>query len=73
MAQSQYLNGNIAEILVYKTVLNDTQIKSVETQLGSKYDLAVVPEPSQYATVFGLICVAGAAAMRLRRRAAAQA
>jgi hypothetical protein len=72
LAQSQLLNGNIAEVLVYKTVLNDTQIKSVETQLGSKYDLAVVPEPSQYATVFALACVLGAVAMRLRRRAAAQ-
>jgi hypothetical protein len=62
------LKGAIAEVLVYRggEVLGNPQ--AVENYLGTKYGLAVVPEPSQYAILFGLACVGGALAFRHRRQ-----
>lgn len=61
--------GAIAEVLVYNNGALDTQ--SVESYLGEKYGLAPVPEPSQYAFVFGLACIAGALVVRHRKQALA--
>ncbi len=41
----EYWNGDIAEIIVYNSVLNATQIGQVNSYLGEKYGVAV-PEPS---------------------------
>lgn len=62
-------DGDIAEIQIYSTVPGD--INAVELALGAKYSelgLTVVPEPSEYAMIFGLACVAGALALRYRRQ-----
>lgn len=58
--------GDIAEISVYNAV--PTDISAVEASLGQSYGLSVVPEPSEYAMIFGLACVGGALALRYRRQ-----
>ena len=65
---SLFFNGTIAEILVFNYALNSTETASVENYLGGKYGISVVPEPSQYATVFGVICVLAGVAVRVRRQ-----
>jgi hypothetical protein len=62
------LNGSIAEIVVFKSALATDDITKVEGYLGGKYGISVVPEPSQYASVFGIVCVATGIALRLRRK-----
>lgn len=62
------LNGQIAEVLVFNQALGASDITQVENYLGGKYGITPVPEPSQYAMVFGLVCVVGAVALRLRRQ-----
>jgi hypothetical protein len=61
----QFWSGDIAEILVYSSAAD---IAATENYLGSKYNLAPVPEPSQYATVFALALIGGAVALRIRRQ-----
>jgi hypothetical protein len=63
-------NGQIAAVLVYSTALDGSDILATESYLQNKY-LTVVPEPSQYAMVFSLACVAGVVVMRYRRAKAA--
>jgi hypothetical protein len=58
--------GDLAEIQIYNAVPGD--INAVELALGTEYGLTVVPEPSEYAMIFGLACVAGAVALRYRRQ-----
>jgi hypothetical protein len=58
--------GDLAEIQIYNAVPGD--INAVELALGAEYGLTVVPEPSEYAMIFGLACVAGAVALRYRRQ-----
>lgn len=61
--------GDIAEIQIHSSVPGD--INAVELGLDAKYSelgLTVVPEPSEYAMIFGLACVAGALALRYRRQ-----
>lgn len=57
--------GDIAEIRVYSTVPN---IATEEGALFTAYNITPVPEPSEYAMIFGLACVAGAVALRYRRQ-----
>lgn len=64
----QYWAGDIAEVRVYNNVPGT--LGGIEASLMSDYNLAPVPEPSQYATVFSLICVAGALVYRQRRQRA---
>lgn len=66
---SQYWGGDIAEIRVYDS--GSVNVGAIEAELGAAYNLAPVPEPSQYATVFALACVAGAMFFRVRRQRAA--
>jgi len=61
--------GDIAELRVYNSGSVDTS--AIETELGTKFNLAPVPEPSQYATVFAAACVCGALFLRNRRQASA--
>ncbi len=58
--------GDIAEIQIFSAVPGD--INAIEQALGAEYGLTVVPEPSEYAMIFGLACVAGAVALRYRRQ-----
>lgn len=58
--------GDIAEIRVYNSVPGN--INEIELELGGTYGLSVVPEPSEYAMIFGLACVGGALALRYRRQ-----
>lgn len=61
--------GDIAEIQIHSTVPSD--INLIELGFNTKYSelgLTVVPEPSEYAMIFGLACVAGALALRYRRQ-----
>jgi hypothetical protein len=58
--------GDIAELRVYSTVPAD--ISAVENTMGGIYGLTAVPEPSQFAMIFGLACVAGALVLRHRRQ-----
>jgi len=57
----EYWNGDIAEIIVYNSVLNANQIGQVNGYLGEKYGIAV-PEPSSLILLtvglFGLIAYA---------------
>lgn len=57
--------GNIAEILAYNS--GSIDVAGVENYLGTKYGLTPVPEPSEYAMIFGVICVLGALVVRSRR------
>ena len=66
-APTQSWTGDIAAIRVSTDV---NSVGSTEAALGGAYNLAPVPEPSQYATVFSLICVAGALVYRQRRQRA---
>lgn len=63
-----YFQGDIAEILVYNTG-DANNATDVQGYLENKY-FSNVPEPSQYATVFGLACIGGALMLRRRRQAA---
>jgi len=60
-ADGERWNGDIAEIIVYNSVLNANQIGQVNGYLGEKYGIAV-PEPSTFilltAGLFGLIAYA---------------
>jgi hypothetical protein len=58
-------SGDIAEVRFYNTIPN---IEQIEMELDATYNLNVVPEPSEYAMIFGLACVAGALALRYRRQ-----
>jgi hypothetical protein len=58
--------GAIAEVLTYN--LGSVDSAAVENYLGEKYGLAPVPEPSQYAMLFGLACIAGALVVRYRKQ-----
>lgn len=69
---SDTFSGEVAAVLVYKGALDGTQISNVEGYLQTKYFTAV-PEPSQYAMVFSLVCVAGAIGLRIRRSSVARA
>jgi hypothetical protein len=62
-----FYTGGIAEIVVFSTALSSTDITTVENYLGNKYGISAVPEPSQYATFFGLACIVGALIVRARR------
>jgi hypothetical protein len=62
------LNGDIAEVIVFKTALSEGDISTVENYLGTKYGISVVPEPSQYATAFALACLVGAIVIRRKRQ-----
>jgi hypothetical protein len=57
--------GDIAEVRVYSTV---PTIATEEAALFTAYNITPVPEPSEYAMIFGLACVAGAVALRYRRQ-----
>jgi hypothetical protein len=63
---SDLWTGDIAEIRVYNNV--PANLNEIEVQLGNDYGISVVPEPSEYAMIFGLACVAGAVALRYRRQ-----
>jgi hypothetical protein len=63
-----FYTGGIAEIIVFSTALSSTDMTTVENYLGNKYGISAVPEPSQYATFFGLACIVGALVVRARRR-----
>jgi len=67
-------SGDIAEVQVWSSALDSTQIGNIEAQLTSTY-LTPIPEPSEYAMMFGALCVAGAFARRqwLRKQANAAA
>jgi hypothetical protein len=60
-------NGAIAEILTFNTADQNT-IDLAELYLGNKYGLAAVPEPSEYAMIFGVVCVLAAVVRRYRRQ-----
>jgi hypothetical protein len=47
-AIDQFLNGNMAEVLVYTEVLNDAQRLIIENYLSSKYNLAVATDLYAY-------------------------
>jgi hypothetical protein len=59
--------GDIAEIDVYSTGLTSGQIATQEGNLATKYGLTIVPEPSQYASIFAGACLLGALLIRGRR------
>jgi hypothetical protein len=65
--KGQLFNGDVAEVIVFNTALSGSDVQTVEQYLGNKYNISVVPEPSQYATVFGLLCVGGAVFLKRRR------
>lgn len=67
---SDTLKGAIAEIVTFEGAVDPGE---VEQYLGTKYGLAPVPEPSEYAMVFGVACVLGALVVRRRQKAAAAA
>jgi len=62
--------GDIAEVRVYQAALSSIDIGTIEGQLTQDY-LTPIPEPSEYAMMFGVLCVAGAFARRqmLRKQA----
>jgi hypothetical protein len=61
-----YFTGDIAEVLLYRS--GTTDVSGTELFLGAKYGIAAVPEPSQYAIVFSVVCIAGALVIRSRRQ-----
>jgi hypothetical protein len=63
-------NGDIAEIRIYNTAPGAGDIAAIEGQLTQDY-LTPIPEPSEYAMMFGVLCVVGAFARRqwLRKQA----
>jgi hypothetical protein len=63
-------NGDIAEIRIYNTAPAAGEIAAIESQLTQDY-LTPIPEPSEYAMMFGALCVVGAFAKRqwLRKQA----
>jgi hypothetical protein len=67
--QNFFFNGDIAEVLVFSSALDNAQYTAVEQYLGNKYGLSVVPEPAQYATAFAGVCLGCAMFKRLRRAA----
>jgi hypothetical protein len=64
------MNGDIAEVLVFKTALSGADINTVENYLGGRYGISAVPEPSQYAAVFAGVCMIVGLALRHRRQTA---
>jgi hypothetical protein len=59
--------GDIAEIRVYNSAPSGGDLATVEGELTATY-LTAVPEPSEYAMIFGAVCVLGAVARRFVRR-----
>ncbi len=62
------LPTDLAEVLVYPTGLSGADVQSVESYLQGKY-FTPVPEPAQFASLFGLGCILGACVLRRRRQA----
>jgi hypothetical protein len=60
--------GAIAEVLVYNTPTGVGNFENVEGYLEQKNGLTAVPEPSQYAMVFGVACIVGAIVIRRRNQ-----
>lgn len=61
------MNGNIAAVVIFNTSLSPSDTASVESYLGNRFGISVVPEPSQYAAAFSIACLLGALGFRLRR------
>jgi len=57
-------NGDIAEVAVYNRALSASEIQSIDSFLGSKYNITVAPEPA----TLGLISAAGLLLLGRRRR-----
>jgi len=66
--RSFFFAGDIAEALVYNS--GGVNVNDVETYLTDKY-FTPVPEPSQYAAIFGGACLLVALGFRARRQQAA--
>ena len=67
--ETGYLNGDIAEVIVYEGVLTDPQRQGVEQTLTNKYFTpASVPEPSALALLAGA-CLSGGGFLVRRKRA----
>ena len=49
----RFLDGELAEVLIYNQDLGNSDRESVESYLGSKYGITVIPEP-RTATLIGL-------------------
>lgn len=52
-ANPEYMNGDVAEIIVFETVPNTTQTNIVENYLSSKYDIAVATDLYDFDSVHG--------------------
>jgi hypothetical protein len=59
-------NGDLAEVAVYNRALTTAERQSIEQFLGTKYAIAVVPEPAS----LGLLGLGGVGLLARRRRAA---
>jgi Concanavalin A-like lectin/glucanases superfamily len=69
-AADQTIHGSIAEVLVFGSNLSPGDIATVESELGAKYGISIVPEPQAYASAFSVLCLVAGLAMKLRRRIA---
>lgn len=61
-------SGDIAEIIIYDSALNDTDRYAVESYLAQKYGLTIVPEP----VGLSVLMLGGTLLLRQRRRGSAQ-
>ena len=58
-----YFEGDLAELVIFESLLGDAEKAQVESYLAEKYGIAVVPEPAGLAT----LSLVGASLLRRRR------